>query len=238
MAKRSVTKQAKVAKPTANKSRANKPRANKPAANKPRAKRAGSVAPPPVAIAISERIAAGAADKLVGAKWFAGYTSVVGVVEARTLAELDGEQRGDAHRGAEFVIFKNGLVVAGDVRVGNYHSVYVVLGDLQARSIVSGDAVFIVTGDVTVSDHVLHFRNEGLFLRGTEKLPAIRCPLIFWFDRNKRETVLKRDGSTIVGDVAIAALLASYYSELDMDEIQLKPRRITDALADGKLIFK
>jgi hypothetical protein len=157
-----------------------------------------------------------------------------------TLASFDGEQQGDESGGPEFVVFDQGLSVKGAMRLGNHHSIYVVLGDLEAGSIETGDAVLYVSGKVKASRYLLNFNNEGIFqIGGTQKLSAaISCPLIFWHDRTKRETILQRDGSTVVGAASISAQLKDVYVEIDMDEPVLKTRLICEALRKGKTIFK
>lgn len=183
-------------------------------------------------------VTAAAADKLVGKKWFGGYTDQVSIVERPVLTDFDGQARGDGGGGAEYVVFEGGLEVRGPLVVGNCRSIYIVHGDLLAGSIVAGDAVFVVTGKVTVRDSLVRLRNEGIFLDGKEEPPAIKCPLLLWYDRNARELTLVRDGTRTVGEREIAELLAPAYSELDMDERRLKPRKILTAIAAGEPIFK
>ena len=50
----------------------------------------------------------------------------------------------------------------------NHHgqSNYFILGDREAESVETGDAILIVTGKIKVVSYLLNFQNEGIILDG------------------------------------------------------------------------
>ena len=101
-------------------------------------------------------ISARAADREIGKRWFQPYAKTV-EIEDRLRVRGTFEDPGN-----RYVLFRNGLQIMGTLRLGSgSRSIYVVLGDLRAKSIVLGDAVLVVTGRVRAK--IVHKPNEGIF---------------------------------------------------------------------------
>lgn len=196
------------------------------------------------------KIDALAADQLIKASWFEGYAKQVTTFdEMVTLEQFDGNTRGDLNKGPEYIIFKNGLKVKDFVRLGDYHSIYVILGDLEAESVETGDAILIVTGKIKVGSYLLNFQNEGIILDGRatydkqdkkSSLPrSIEAPLMFWYNRPQREVYLYKNGEQVADKIDdIITHLQDEFFKLDIDEYILHENKVVEALRRKDNIFK
>jgi hypothetical protein len=196
------------------------------------------------------KIDSSSADRLVQGNWFQDNTKEVTLVEDQTeFNSFDGERRGDNNKGPEFIIFKGDIQIKGDVRVGDYHSVYVFLGNLEANSFENGDAVFIVSGQLKLKNYFLKLQSDGIFMDGhtdwddqDDENPgprAIQAPILFWHNPLKRHTYLYKDGKKIAKDTnEMAAYLKPEFFKKDMDELFLVKDKLKNALRKNEIIFK
>jgi hypothetical protein len=196
------------------------------------------------------KIDALAADQLIKGSWFEGYAKQVSTFDAMvTLEQFDGNSRGDLNRGPEYIIFKTGLQVKDFVRLGDYHSIYVILGDLEAESVETGDAILIVTGKIKAGSYLLNFQNEGIILDGratyddqdeTSSLPrSIEAPLMFWYNRQQRKIYLYKNGEQVADNIDdMKTHILDEFFEMDMDEFILKENKVVEALRKKDNIVK
>jgi hypothetical protein len=123
------------------------------------------------------------------------------------------------------------------------------LGDLEAESVETGDAILIVTGKIKVRSYLLNFQNEGIILDGrstyddqdeTSSLPrSIEAPLMFWYNRQQREIYLYKNGEQIADNIDdIKNHLQDEFFKMDMDEFILQENKVVEALRMKDNIFK
>lgn len=135
-------------------------------------------------------------DSKLSKPWFADYTDEVVVHDdAVSLPSFDAEARYEENDDTEYVLFADGLGVAGLLTLGeDTHSIYAVLGSLKAKQLILGDAVMVVEGTVSIEDWVLLPEGEGLFevnghqIEGgdpAEFAKQLDCPVMALYSREE-----------------------------------------------------
>lgn len=164
------------------------------------------------------------ADLMIGRSWFSESRAPVVVHDVRVAwPSFDAGARAQAS-GPERMLFVHGLKVEGPVVLeGGKDSVYVVLGDLQARRVEFGDTTIAVAGKIVADEYVWAPRGTALFAVGGDAtsddatspvLPPVIAPIVVWFDpRRSVDQIYGQIDKTLrrLGPDELPAPLAAVY---------------------------
>ncbi|MNJ91821.1 hypothetical protein D3C87_94760 [compost metagenome] len=182
-----------------------------------------------------KKIAAVEADLIFPGDWFGDHTSEVVLVEDKVEVEAFED---DAD---EYVIFSKGLSSKSIDLSNDYHSIYAVSGEVEAETMILGDAVFVINGVLTVKDWLFLPQTNGIFQVNGEQFDNqneavfkhVICPVLVVFDRSVREFSIYKNINNEYEKVDPEELI-----EAVLDDEEIDGAKVLQHLQDQKSIFK
>lgn len=182
-----------------------------------------------------KKITAAEADSIFPGDWFRDYTSEVVLVDHHIEVESFEDNP------EEFVIFNKGLSSNRIDLSNNHHAIYAVNGEVEAETMILGDAVLVINGVLTVKNWLFLPQTNGVFQVNGERFDNhneavfkhVICPVLVVFDRSERAFSMYRHINNEYEAVAPEELVNAV-----LDNGEIDGTAVLDRLQAQKSIFK